>query len=253
MQRSGYSLPVILAPNTPAPHAAMLALVGLAIAGSPINVTLLPLVLGFLIGKRASLRLWLVAPLSCLLAVTAFRLAGLPWIDLSHLYIGQAEASPRLSSDAPSIWAIIQALPWINHLPFGGLALASATGVAAWLTARFAWRRPSDRDLVASGMATSLLLVGLLPGMHWNSFLPVTALTVMVALLIENRRSWLIAGLTAAGTSLGLAGHLTGMPAWAMLGAVPMIAATVLALRPLLVSPANDNGLPLNPVRPYPA
>jgi hypothetical protein len=38
-----------------------------------------------------------------------------------------------------------------------------------------------------------------------------------------------------------------------MLGAVPMIAATALALRPLLVSPANDNGLPLNPVRPYPA
>ena len=253
MQPPGYSLPAIVAPRKPLPHAAMLALVGLAIAGSPINATLLPLVLGFLIGKRAPLRLWLIAPLTCLLAVTAFRLAGLPWIDWSHLYIGQAEASPRLSNDAPSIWAIIQALPWINLLPFGGLALASAIGVAAWLAARFAWRRPSDRDLIASGMATSLLLVGLLPGMHWNSFLPVTALTVLVALLIENRRSWRIAALTTAGTSFGLAGHLTGMPAWAMLGAVPMIAATLLSLRPMLVSPANDNGLPLNPVRPYPA
>lgn len=239
-------------PNQP-PHAAMLALVGLAIAGSPINITLLPLILGFLIGKRAALWLWLVAPLSCLLAVMTFRLAGLPWTGLAHVYIGQADASPRLSSDAPSIWAIIQALPWINHLPFGGLALASAIGVAAWLTARFAWRRPSDRDLVASGMATSLVLVGLLPGMHWNSFLPVTALAVLVALLIDNRRSWLIAGLTAAGTSLGLVGHLTGMPAWAMLGAVPMIAATVLGARQFLVSPANDNGLPLNPFRAYPA
>lgn len=253
MKPPGYSLPAIVAPDKRPPHAAMLVLVGLAIAGSPINVTLLPLVLGFLIGKRASLRLWLVAPLTCLLAVAVFRLAGLPWIDPSHLYVGQAEASPRLSSDAPSIWAIIQALPWINHLPFGGLALASAIGVAAWLTARFAWRRPSDRDLIASGTATSLVLVGLLPGMHWNSFLPVTALTVLVALLVENRRSWVVALLTAAGTASGLAGHLTGMPAWAMLGAVPMIAATVLALRPLLVSPANDNGLPLNPVRPYPA
>ena len=102
-------------------------------------------------------------------------------------------------------------------------------------------------------MATSLLLVGLLPGMHWNSFLPVTALAVVAALVGEDRRSWTVAALAATGTTFGLAGHLSGIGACAMIGAVPMIAATIVALRRFLVSPANDNGLPLNPFRAYPA
>ena len=89
--------------------------------------------------------------------------------------------------------------------------------------------------------------------MHWNSFLPVTGLAVLAAILTASRRSWAVAALVAVGTSLGLLGHLTRMEACAMLGAVPMIAATVLVLRSLLVSPANDNGLPLNPLRTYPA
>jgi len=231
----------------------MLALAGFAIAGSPINATLLPLVIGFLIARRATLKLWLIAPLAFLATVAAIRCAGLHWIDPTTLYFGQAGASPRLSSDAPSIWAILQAAPWINQLPFAGLALASAVGAAAWLTARFAWRRPGDRDLIASGVATSLLLVGLLPGMHWNSFLPVTALAVIAALLDDDRRSWTVALLAVTGTALGFASHLGGIGAYAMLGAVPMIAATVAALRRFLVSPANDNGLPLNPFRAYPA
>jgi len=253
MRPAGFHIPVVGETGAQSPYAAMLALAGFAMAGSPINLTLLPLALGFLIARRAPLRLWLIGPLAFLLAVTMIRLLGLSWADPASLYVGQAGASPRLSSDAPTIWAILQALPWVNRLPFGGLALASAVGIAAWLTARFAGRRPSDGDIVSSGMATSLLLVGLLPGMHWNSFLPVTALAILVAVLTESRRSWVVATLVAAGTSLGLLGHLTGIEACAVLGAVPMITATVLALRRFLVSPANDNGLPLNPFRAYPA
>ena len=138
MQRAGFPIPIAGEAGNQPPHAVMLALAGLAMAGSPVNLTLLPLVVGFLIARRAPLRLWLIAPLAFLLAVTAIRLWGLPWTDPTSLYVGQANASPRLSSDAPTIWAILQALPWINHLPFGGLALASAVGIAAWLTARFA-------------------------------------------------------------------------------------------------------------------
>jgi hypothetical protein len=251
MRRADFSFP--RAGGSRTSYAIMLALAGLAIAGSPINATLLPLVIGVLIARRASPMLWLIVPLAFLVAVAAIRLAGLHWMDPATLYFGQADASPRLSSDAPSIWAVLQAAPWISHLPFAGLALASAVGAAAWLTARFAWRHPSDRDLVASGAATSLLLVGLLPGMHWNSFLPVTALAVVAALVGEDRRSWTVAALAATGTTLGFAGHLSGIGACAMIGAVPMIAATIVALRRFLVSPANDNGLPLNPFRAYPA
>jgi hypothetical protein len=89
--------------------------------------------------------------------------------------------------------------------------------------------------------------------MPWNSFLPVTALAVLTALLLEDRRSWTIAALVCTGTMLGLASHLTGMEVWAMAGAVPMIGANLLLGRQFLVSPANDNGLPLNPFRAYPA
>lgn len=251
MRRADFSFP--RTGRAHAQYATMLALAGFAMACSPINATLLPLVIGFLIARRASAALWLIAPLAFLIALAVMRVAGLHWMDPTALYFGQADASPRLSSDAPSIWAILQAAPWVSNLPFAGLALASAVGAAAWLTARFAWHRPGDRDLVAGGVATSLLLVGLLPGMHWNSFLPVTALAVLAALLCEDRRSWTVAALAVTGTTLGLAGHLSGIGACAMLGAVPMIAATVVALRRFLVSPANDNGLPLNPFRAYPA
>lgn len=252
MHRTGIHFSPFAGTDT-SPYATMLALTGLAMAGSPINFTLLPLILGFLIARRAPLRLWLIAPLTFLAGVAMLRLGGLPWTNVTTLYVGQAGASPRLSNDAPSIWAILQALPWINHLPFAGLALASAIGSAAWLTARFAWRRPSDRELLASGTATSLILVGLLPGMHWNSFLPVTALAVLTALLLDDRRSWMAAALVVAGTSFGLVGHLTKTEAWATAGAVPMIIATALIARRFLTSPANDNGLPLNPFRAYPA
>ncbi len=251
MRPTDFSFPVVA--STQAPYATMLVLTGLAVASSPVNATVLPAVVGILIAQRAPLRLWLIGPLAFLLAVAVIRLSGLPWLDLTRLYVGQAGDSPRLSNDAPSIWAILQALPWVNQLPFAGLALASAVGSAAWLTARFAWRRPSDRDLVASGTATSLVLVGLLPGMHWNSFLPVTALAILAALMDEDGRSWLVAALVATGTTLGFIGHLTGIAACAIVGGLPMIAATVLALRRFLVSPANDNGLPLNPFRAYPA
>lgn len=253
MRYTGFHIPVTAGAGPPLPYTAMLVLTGAAIASSPINVTLLPLILGFLIARRAPLRLWLLPLLSFLVALAGLRLAGLPWTDLGTLYVGQAGASPKLSTDAPSIWAILQALPWINQLPFAGLALASAVGSAAWLTARFAWRRPSARELLASGTATSLILVGLLPGMHWNSFLPVTALAVLTALLLDDRRSWMAAALVVTGTSFGLVGHLTKTEAWATAGAVPMIIATALIARRFLTSPANDNGLPLNPFRAYPA
>src|SRR3954447_11224317 len=122
MRRDGIHIPVMAGAGRQAPYAMMLALAGIAIASSPINATLLPLMVGFLITRRA-LRLWLIAPLTFLLTVTSLRFAGLPWVDLSTLYVGMAGAPPRLSSDAPSVWAILQALPWINHLPFAGLAL----------------------------------------------------------------------------------------------------------------------------------
>jgi hypothetical protein len=78
-------------------------------------------------------------------------------------------------------------------------------------------------------------------------------LALMIAVMRGDRRSWMVFALIATGSMLGLVGDLTAIGACAIVGAVPMILATTLIARQFLVSPANDNGLPLNPFHAYPA
>jgi hypothetical protein len=234
-------------------HGMMLVWGGLALATNAQAVFWTPLILALLIGRRIPARLWPIAPLSFLASTIILAMAGCPTPDFTAIYLGQAGWSPAIATNAPNIWAIVQALPWIGELPLTGLALVAALGASAWFIAHFSWRTPMGGDVIAAGLMLALVTAGLLPGMNDESFLVAGILALMVAASRGDRRSWMIFVLIVAGLMLALAGHLTGFAACAIVGAVPMIIATALIARQFLVSPANDNGLPLNLFRGYPA
>jgi hypothetical protein len=234
-------------------HGAMAGWAGLALAASFQTAVCFPLIVALLIGRRVPARLWLAPPLSFLAATAAARITGWPAADPAAIYIGQAGWSPALSDNAPNLWAIAQALPFISEFPLAGLALAATAGAASWLVARFAWRTPAGNDLVAAALLTALIIPGLLPGMGERAFLIPGILAMARAFMLGDRQSWTICALVEAGLALSLLGDWVGIPTGAIVGAVPMIVATTLIARQFLVSPANDNGLPLNPFRAYPA
>lgn len=234
-------------------HGLMLAWHGLALATNPLALLWTPLIIALLIGRRIRARFWPIAPLSFLVVTIILRLAAWPMPDFTAIYVGQGDWSPVLAANAPNVWAIVQALPWLGKLPLAGLALTATVGASAWFIARFAWRPPSGSDVIAAGVLLALLAAGLMPGMNEGSFLEADILALMLAVMRGERRSWTILALIATGSMLGLAGDLTDIRACAILGALPMIAATALIAKQFLISPANDNGLPLNPFRAYPA
>jgi len=234
-------------------HAAMLAWCGLAVAIKLQPAFSAPLILALLIGRRVPLKYWPIAPLAFAAPMLPAILLGWPIGDLATIYFRQAEWSPSLSMNAPNIWSIVQAIPLVGALPLTGLAIAAAVGASAWLIARFAHRPPSGDAVIAAALLVTLVTVGLLPRMHERYFFLADVLALALALARGDRRSWTIAGLVQAGSMLALTGYLAGIAALPMLGALAMIAATWLVARPFLVSPANDNALPLNPLRAYPA
>jgi Gpi18-like mannosyltransferase len=234
-------------------HRAMLGWVGLAIAIKLQAVFVVPLILALLIGRRVPLRRWLYAPLAFAAAMLPAWLAGWPMLDLATIYLHQAGSYSALSLNAPNIWAIAQALPWIGQLPLTGLAMAAGLGAAAALTARFVGRTPSGDQVIAAALLVVLVMAGLLPHMHERYFFLADILSVSLALVRRDRTSWQVAALVQAGSLLGLSAYLVGIDGFAIIGALPMLAATLLVARPFLASPANDNGLPLNPLTIYPA
>jgi len=234
-------------------HAAMLAWCGLALAIKLQPAFSAPIIIALLIARRVPIRLWLVAPAVFVAAMLPAWLLGWPAADLATIYLHQADWSPLLSLNAPNVWAITQALPIIGDLPLTGLAIAAAVGASAGLIARFAWRPPEHDQLLAATLLVTLATVGLLPRMHERYFFLADVLAIGLALARNDRRSWKIAGLVQLASLAGLVAYISGLSGLAVLGALPMMAATWMVARQLLVSPANDNGLPLNPFRAYPA
>ena len=153
------------------------------------------------------------------------------------------DTPPFLSDGAPNLWAIVQALPWIGDVPLAGLAMAMALGALAWLAAYFSVHPPRGAKLLPAALLVGLVLPGLLPQMQPHDFVLAIGLSLAVSI---RRKDITIAALVVGGWLLAVAGS-------ASLGAVPIMVATFLIGRPLFASPANDNGLPLNPGKAYPA
>lgn len=153
------------------------------------------------------------------------------------------DTPPSLSDGAPNLWAIARMLPWLGDLPLAGLAMATALGAAAWLVAHLSAHPPRGDRLLPAALLVTLALPGLLPAMQPSDFVLAVWLSVMLG--IRER--------TIAPAALVIGGWLLAIFMSAPLGAAPIMVATLLTARPFFASPANDNGLPLNPVGAYPA
>jgi Gpi18-like mannosyltransferase len=224
-------------------HLVMLAWCGLALGIKVQALLFAPFFIALLINRRVPLRFWPIAPLVAAATMLPAWAAGWPAWDLATVYFRQADTYPALALNAPNLWQIVEALPWIGTLPLSGLALATALGGTAAYIAWFSTRPLDGRALLAPALLAPLLTAGLLPHMHERYFFLADILALVMALTLRDRSSWRIAALVQGGSILSLFGYLSGLDAMAMIGAILMIAATIRLARPLVQPFANDNPL----------
>jgi len=224
-------------------HAMMLVWCGLALGFKVQALLIAPFFLALLINRRVPLRLWPIAPLTAAATMLPAWAAGWPASDLATIYFRQADTYEALSLNAPNLWAIVQALPWIGTLPMMGLAFAAAIGATAAYIAWLSARALQGRALIPAALLCPLVTAGLLPRMHERYFFLADVIALVLALSMRDRASWRIAILIQAGSTLGLLSYLSGIDGLGMLGGVAMIVATVRLARPLLNPAANDNPL----------
>lgn len=224
-------------------HRTMLAWCGVAVAFKLQAVFFAPFVLALLIRRRVPLRLWPIAALAWLASLLPAWLAGWPAADLLTIYLHQTGYDPSLALNAPNLWMILAALPLLAGVPLTGLAFAAAVGATATYVARLTVAPLGKRQLMEAALLAPLIVVGMLPRMHERYFFLADVIAFAIAVAWPDRRSIGIAMLVQLGSALGLLAYLSGIAGLAVLGAVPMIAATIAVARPLWQRAANDNPL----------
>lgn len=223
-------------------HRAMLAWCGVALAVKQQAVCLAPAVLGLLLARQVPVRRWLFAPAAYLACFAPSFLAGAPLGSAVGIYARQAGFFDAIALNAPNIWSIAALLP--AGPPLTGLALAAAIGASAWLAARIIILRPEGATLVATALASPLLVVGLLPRMHERYFFLADVLALVWSAVSATRRASTDAMLVQLGSTLGILAYMSGASGLAALGAVPMVVATARVIATLAPArAANDNAL----------
>jgi Gpi18-like mannosyltransferase len=222
-------------------HRTMLAWCGVALAFKLQAAFFAPFVLALLIRRRVPMRLWPIAGMVWIASLVPAWLVGWPAADLLTIYLRQTDSYPGLALNAPNLWMIVDALPLFAGVPLTGLAFAAAIGASATYVARLTVSPLSDRRLMEAAMLAPMIVVGLLPRMHERYFFLADIVALAIALTWPDRRSIGIAVLVQLGSVLGLLAYVSGISGLAMLGAVPMITATLKLARPLFERPANDN------------
>lgn len=206
-------------------HVAMFSCYAIAVAIAPDALLVAPLFIAIGIRRRIHPGHWpiLVPPLL---------LAG--WQSVSALPI--AIFGGEITRGAPNIWAVATTFAPEHAAMLPGLALAAALGVAAAFVARMQVAPLDNAGLVGMASLAILVTAGLLPRMTAHAFLLSGTLLFALAIARRDRRT----ATAAALAQFGLLAASFGAPLL-VAGSVCMIAATWLALRPLLAMPANDN------------
>lgn len=225
-------------------HRAMLVWCGLALGFKLQAVLIGPFFLALLIARRVPVRDWFWMPAIYLLTLVPAWLAGWPAYDLLTIYAGQAATFPQIALNAPNIWMIAQLIGAPSD-GLTGLAMAAAVGAMAAYVARFGAtaRHFTPEMLVRLALLAPLITAGLLPRMHERYFILADALSIVLAIISRKRGDWWIAALVQMGSLFGLIAYAAGAHWLAALGALPMLMATWLALKPLVWTATNDNPL----------
>lgn len=224
-------------------HRSMFAWCGLAFAIKAQALFGAPFVLAIVIARQVPVRHWLYAPAAFAAALAPAALCGWPVADLLTIYLRQSQWFDDIARNAPNIWMFAQ-LAGITT-PLVGLATVAALGAAACYAAQIGAtaRSFSKPMLLRAALLAPLIVAGLLPKMHDRYFFMADILSLALAIAAPSRETLRIQAHIQLGSILALVGYLLALPWLAALGAVPMIAATLLVARPLVSRSANDNPL----------
>ncbi|TPG54051.1 hypothetical protein [Sphingomonas glacialis] len=209
-------------------YGAMLVWYGLALGFDGDALILGPFVMAVAIGARMRWQMLPLVPVFALAMLVA-RSRGLPLsLDLQPL---------AMADEAPSLWAIVRTLPWINTLPLAGLALTSAFGAAVAFVAWGSTRPLRQAALLDTALFCALMLPVLLPAAEPQALLLAGGLAWLVAVLDPRAPRWRIAALVTTGALTAWLGGATAAP----FAAIALVAATLLHARIVLKPAANDN------------
>jgi Gpi18-like mannosyltransferase len=207
--------------------AAMFAWCGLAFAIKAQTAFIGPFFLAFALAHRVRFHDWLASPVAFVAALLPAWMAVWPATDLATIYLRQTGWSHALALNAPNVWSIVQVFaPASQTSALGMVASGFAVLAAGAYVLHFRDRlaHASNSDVLRAACFAALLLPALLPRMHERFFFLGEALTVLLWLL--DPRWFRTALLIQLGSTLGLVGYLSGVPAFAVVGAIPMILAT---------------------------
>ena len=134
---------------------------------------------------------------------------------------------------------LLQSLgPMPPGLTIIGLALTGVAVAAYIVRASKLLPEASRPVLLRLALLAPLLAAGLLPKMHDRYFFLADALALVLAAVVRDRDTIQIAILVQAGSTGAVFAYVSGLALFAQFGAVAMIAATWLVVRPLLPSRA---------------
>jgi hypothetical protein len=213
-------------------HLAMLVCYGVAVGFDAHALLIAPFFVALLIQRHEHVALAAVAPVLAI-AMLAVRAIGAP--VPSELILPQ---DLTLAAGAPTVWSIAHILPGFGDLPLVGLALTTAVGAAAAFTAWLSVRPLAGRMLADAALLCALVVPELSPAIGPDAFLLASALALLLAFEQHEAPRWRIAALAVFGTGVAYLG-----PDVAPLGALAMLAATLLHGRVVLKPAANDNPL----------
>ncbi|RYD63028.1 MAG: hypothetical protein EOP58_12160 [Sphingomonadales bacterium] len=223
-------------------HITMFAWCGVAVAFKAQAVLIAPFFLAIAIQRRIPLAQWLAAPAALLGMMVPALLAGWPPADLATIYFRQAGTfSNDIARNAPNIWSLAGMIAPDFAPRLFGLALATALGATAWFVARMQVVRFDKAGLVGMAALAALLTAGLLPRMHERYFMLADMLIIAFAIARGTRPAFALAALVQIGSFAAITGYLGLGPPVVALGALCMIAATLIVARPLAIPNANDN------------
>jgi Gpi18-like mannosyltransferase len=187
----------------------MLTWCGVAFAIKAQSAFIAPFALGALLGMRASLRVWLVAPAAYLACLVPALMLGWPIEHILSVYLRQSQHfAGQASVSAANPWLMLTyagvARPALILPLASGLALLAGIGVTA------VTRTAQLSQLLRLALLSALAMPFLLPQMHERFFFLADMLGLALALTNRDARSIILAALVQLGSLLSLLAYITG-------------------------------------------
>ncbi len=150
---------------------------------------LIPFLVLFLQGQIKTTQFLLLPVAYIVMGIPAF-LLGAPLADVALVYIKQAGNYPTYALNAPSAYAMLVGVPWMESLKSAGITLAMFAGVFISLMVVFSKKNLTQTQLVLLMFLSVLLFPFILPKMHERYFYLADVFSILFAFCY--RKYWYI-------------------------------------------------------------